>query len=238
MSLIFEEGVVWNFNVSAFKAFYFIFFPPPRGSPNGQSSLAADIKEIITEIQTFQIFLKSVWLHTLSVRPRFIFHHVKQESNISRTKKAGPQSYKQLSLQCNDLAGAHQIQTWMKDGASEPPTRLLYVPLHAAEFIKLSMWGEIKAPVLGDFPLLAYCLNMTASLFEYCANAWLGAYFSSGLRSQILSFFHTQMEVPSLSVFFFYFTSMLVKRYIQRLKYAFDKDEELIYGHTFIIAHS
>lgn len=31
---------------------------------------------------------------------------------------------------------------------------------------------------------------------------------------------------------------MLVKRYIQRLKYAFDKDEELIYGHTFIIAHS
>lgn len=200
--LFFEDALVWNFNVSVFKAFFLLlFFFPPRGSQNGQSSLTADIKEII---QTSQIFLW-VCLTSYSDRPRFIFHHVKQESNISRTEKAGPQSYKQLSLQCNDLAGAHQIQTWMKDGASEPPTQLLYVPLHAAEFIKLSMWGEIKAPVLGDFPLLAYCLNMTASLFEYCAKAWLGAYFSSGLRSQILSSFHTQMEVPSLSVFFFFF---------------------------------
>lgn len=69
-----------------------------------------------------------------------------------REQKAEAQSHKQLSLRYNDLAGSHQIQTWMKGRGKAPPTQLLYVPLHAAEFIKLSMWGEIKAPVLGDFP--------------------------------------------------------------------------------------
>lgn len=149
-------------------------------------------------------------------------------------QKARPQSHKQLSLQYNDLAGTHQIQTRMKDRGKAPPTQLLYVPLHAAEFIKLSMWGEIKAPVLGDFPLLAYCLNMTASVFECCTNAWLRAY--SHQASDPVFFPHT--DGSSFSFCLFFFTSMLVKRYIQRLKYAFDKDEELIYGHTFIIAHS
>lgn len=58
MSLIFEEAVVWNcLSVQSVLLSFFFF---PRGSQNGQSSLAADIKEIITEIQTFQIFLKSV----------------------------------------------------------------------------------------------------------------------------------------------------------------------------------
>lgn len=59
----------------------------------------------------------------------------------------------------------------MKEESKAPPTQLLYVPLHAAEFIKLSMCGEIKAPALGGFPLLAHCLNMTAGVFEYCTNA-------------------------------------------------------------------
>lgn len=49
---------------------------------------------------------------------------------------------------------------------------------------------------------------------------------------------HTHRSSFSFLTLFFFFTSILVKRYIQRLKYAFDKNEELIYGRTFIIAHS
>lgn len=65
-----------------------------------------------------------------------------------------------------------------------------------------------------------------------------GGVFLIGLQIPDPVFFpHTDGSSFSFCLFFF-FTSMLVKRYIQRLKYAFDKDEELIYGHTFIIAHS
>lgn len=159
---------------------------------------------------------------------------LKEDSNTTITQRQDLEAHKQLSLQHNDLAGTHQMRTRMKDRTKARPTQLLYVPLHAAGFIKQSMWGEIKASVLGDFPLLAYCLNMTAGVFEYCTNAWLRAYFSSDLRSQILSSFHTQMELPSLS----FFTSILVKWYIQWLKHAFDRDEELIYGRTFITTPS
>lgn len=153
-------------------------------------------------------------------------------SSSTITQRQDLKAHKQLSLQHNDLAGTHQIRTRMKDRTKARPTQLLYVPLHAAGFIKQSMWGEIKASVLGDFPLLADCLNMTAGVFEYCTNAWLRAHFSSDLRSQILSSFHTQVELP------FFFTSILVKWYIEWLKHAFDRDEELIYGRTFITTHS
>lgn len=136
------------------------------------------------------------------------------------------------------ISQAHiKYEQRMKDRTKARPTQLLYVPLHAAGFIKQSMWGEIKASVLGDFPLLAYCLNMTAGVFEYCTNAWLRAYFSSDLRSQIpdpVVFPHTD----GTSFFIFFFTSILVKWYIQRLKHAFDRDEELIYGRTFITTPS
>lgn len=61
------------------------------------------------------------------------------------------------------------MQRWMKDGPKAPPTQLPYVLLHAAEFIKLSMCRAAKDPVLGDFPLLAYRLNLTMSLNTvYC----------------------------------------------------------------------
>lgn len=166
----------------------------------GQSSLEADIKQICTI--TGRQRNKNLWIKVSLNKSHLcvwcIFCVIKEESNTSTTQRQDLKAHKQLYLQHNDLAGTHQIQTWMKDSAKAPPTQLLYVPLHAAEFIKLSMWGEIKAPVLGDFPLLAYCLNMTASVFEYSTNAWLRAYFSSDLRSYV-------------SIFF---TSMLVKQYI------------------------
>lgn len=166
-----------------------------------------------------------------------VFYFIKEESNTSTTQRQDLKAHKQLSLQHNDVAGTHQIQTWMKDRAKAPPTQLLYVPLHAAGFIKQSMWGEIKAPVLGDFPLLAYCLNMTASVFEYIQmRGWRRiSHQNSDPRSCLHS---THRWKFLLFLFLFFFTSMLVKWYIQRLKYAFDKDEELIYGHTFITSHS
>lgn len=52
----------------------------------------------------------------------------------------------------------------MKDGPKAPPTQLPYVPLHAAEFIKLSVCRAVKDPVLWDFPLLTCRLNLTMSL--------------------------------------------------------------------------
>lgn len=58
---------------------------------------------------------------------------------------------KQLSLQHNDQV-QHQMQWWMKDGPEAPPTQLPYVLLHAAEFIKLSMWSAAKDPVQGISP--------------------------------------------------------------------------------------
>lgn len=117
-------------------------------------------------------------------------------------------SNKQLSLRYNDVTGTRQVRAWMKDRGEAPPTRLLYVPLHAAEFNEPTMWAEIKAPVSGGFPLLACCLNMTAGVFEYCTDAWLRAFSrqASDRRSCPLS-------TRRLN---FLFTSMLVKRYTQR----------------------
>lgn len=120
----------------------------------------------------------------------------------------------------------------MKAGPKAPPTQLLNVPLHAAEFIKLSVCRAVKDPGLWDFPLLACRLNLT--VFEHCA--WLRAYIphhTSDTRSCLLS-----TAVPFPSFFFFFVTRMLVKRYIQQLTDLFDGDEELIYGHTFIITHN
>lgn len=55
---------------------------------------------------------------------------------------------------CNiTISQAHiKCKKWMKARAKAPPTQLLYVPLHAAGFIKWSMWREIKVSVLGGFP--------------------------------------------------------------------------------------
>lgn len=54
--------------------------------------------------------------------------------------------------------------------------------------------------------MLAYCLDMTASVFEFCTTAWLRAYFSSDLTSQSFS-----THGSSLSVSVFYLTAMQVK---------------------------
>lgn len=104
---------------------------------------------IIIVIQSLILFL-FVSLYTVRCR----LHRVLEESTFTFSQqKEGPQSHKQLSLQCDDQADSHQTQTWMKDKA--PSTQLLYVPLLATEFIKWSMRRKMKAPVLGDFPLLA-----------------------------------------------------------------------------------
>lgn len=66
-----------------------------------------------------------------------IFCVLKEDRKASTTQRQDLKAHKQLSLQHNDLAGTDQIQMLMKDGAKAPPTQLLYVPLHAAEFIKL-----------------------------------------------------------------------------------------------------
>jgi len=161
-----------------------------------------------------------------------MLHCMKVESNTFSTE---PQSHKQISLQCDDQADSHQTQTWMKDKA--PPIQLLYVPLLAAEFIKLSMWGEIKAPVLGDFPLLAYCLNMTASVFEHSTNAWLRAYSHQASDPISCRLSTHRWKFLLFFDFFFSFSSMLVKRYIQLWKYAFDRDEKLIYGFSSSLTH-
>lgn len=68
-----------------------------------------------------------------------------------------------LSLQHNDQAHI-KCSNGMKDGPKAPPTQLPYVPLHAAEFIKLSVCRAVKDPVLWDFPPLACRLNLTMSL--------------------------------------------------------------------------
>lgn len=148
---------------------------------------------ITVNINTFKVFfllLNSVWCRFYTTR------------RATYVRPKGRTSNKQLSLQY--LAGTHQIQTRMKDRGKAPPTQLLYVPLHAAEFIKLSMWGEIKAAALGGFPLLAYCLNMTASVFEYCTDAWLRAFshHASDPRSCLLST-HRLKFLFFLSLFFY-----------------------------------
>lgn len=117
-------------------------------------------------------------------------------------QKARPQSHKQLSLQYNDLAGTHQIQTRMKDRGKAPPTQLLYVPLHAAEFIKLSMWGEIKAPVLGDFPPASILSEHDCQCLWMLYKCMAEGVFSSGLRSCLLST-HRWKFLLFLSFFFY-----------------------------------
>lgn len=129
------------------------------------------------------------------------------------------------------------MQRRMKEGPKAPPTQLPYVPLHAAEFIKLSVCRAVKDPVLRDFPPLACRLNLTMSLnIVHCMAE--GVFL---ITPQTLDpVFFPQQFLFLLSFFFFLFflTSMLVKRYIQQLTDLFDGDEELIYGHTFIITHN
>lgn len=120
----------------------------------------------------------------------YILNYKAREQHIhvpkGRTRKLINNS---LSLQHNDLAGTHQMQKWMKARVKAPPTQRLYVPLHAAGFIKWSMWREIKVSVLGGFPHASIlpghdrqCLWM---LYDCMAE---GIFF---IRPHIPVFFHT-----------------------------------------------
>lgn len=77
-------------------------------------------------------------------------------------------------------------------------------------------------------------------VFEHCALHGWGRipHHTSDTRSCLLSTAVPFSSVFFLFFFFFFLTSMLVKRYIQQLTDLFDGDEELIYGHTFIITHN
>lgn len=99
------------------------------------------------------------------------------------------------------------MQKWMKARAKAPPTQLLYVPLHAAGFIKWSMWREIKVSVLGGFPHASIlpghdrqCLWM---LYDCVAE---GIFL---IRPHSPVFFRTHGSSLSASVF--YLTTMPVK---------------------------
>lgn len=96
----------------------------------------------------------------------------------------------------------------MKARAKAPSTRLLYMPLHAAGFIKWSMWRKIKVSVLGGFPNVSIlpghdrqCLWM---LYGCMAE---GIFLITPYIP--LSFFSTHGS--SLSVSVFYLTGLLVK---------------------------
>lgn len=154
--------------------------------------------------------------------------HSKEKGIQSKASK----TTNKLSLQHNDQAHIKYSDGW-KAGPKAPPTQLPYVLLHAAEFIKLSVQSRKRPSTVGFPPA-----NMPPELdcvFEHCALHGWGRipHHNSDTRSCLLF-----RAVPFPSVFFFFLTSMLVKQYIQQLTDLFDGNEELIYGHAFIITHN
>lgn len=138
---------------------------------------------------------------------------------------------------CNIMISQAHIKYELGWKTEPKRVQLLHVPLHAAGFIKRSMWGEIKASVLGG---ISPCSRtawtwLPVSLNTVQMHGW-GRISpqTSDPRSCRLSTHRWNF----LLYLFFFFTSILVKWYIQRLKHAFDRDEELIYGRTFITTHS